>query len=253
MNEVETIMQMLQQYFGKSALLVLALFAVIHWTKESKNRKKYLICVILMLVLLLNDFVFHLIKIAGEEDTYYRLLWIIPITLFAAYFVIELWSELSGYKRVGSAVIMGVFLWIYTVPSWTTWGNIPSNIYQLDDEVIEVADIIENHSCGKRVNIIDDYTVSWHIREYNDNLCDPGADDYDLLLIIHEKYLEYTKEQLEDAVVAAQMDYVILPKEKEKANALLSCYEFDLIGSSEHYNIYYMNRKAILERKQNEV
>lgn len=251
MNEVETVMQMLQQYFGRSVLLVLAFFAILHWTKGSKNRKNYLICVIVMFILLLNDFVFGMIKKAGEGDTYYRILWILPITLFAAYLIIELWSELSGYKRIGMAILMGVFLWIYTVPSWTSWGNLPTNIYQLDDEIIEVADIIEKHSGGEHVNIIDDDTISWHVREYNENLCIPGIDDEELLLMIQEKKLDYSREEVEEIAFYARVDYIIVQKDKEKANALFRNTMFELIGSSNNYNIYFVNRPAVAEHLSN--
>ena len=146
-----------------------------------------------------------------------------------------------------TALMIG-FLWINAAPAWDSWVNLPSNIYQLDDEIIEVADIIENHSGGERVNITDDYTISWHIREYNDNLCDSGADDYTLLQLISEECVTFSKEEIENAVLAAQTDYVILQKEKEKANTLLKNAEFEVIGSSDNYNIYYMNRPAIEDR-----
>lgn len=248
MYEVESIMQMLQQYFGKNALPVIAFLAVICWTKKSKNRKRYLLCVTVMFALLLNDFVFEIVVKVGEGETYYRVLWILPVTLLAAYLGVELWSELFGWKRIGMTILMLGFIWIYAVPAWDSWLDLPTNIYQLDNETIEVADMIEKHSGGKRVNIIDDYSISWHIREYSDNLCDPGAEAYALRLLLSEKCLTFSKDEIDYAVLDAQSDYVILQKEKEGANAVLIDAEFELVGSSENYNIYYMNRQEIVER-----
>ncbi len=248
MSGVESIIQMLHQYFGKNALLVIAFVALLYWTRKSENRKRYIACVVVLFVILLNDIVFGLIVKVGESETYYRILWILPVTLLAAYLGIELWSELSGWKRIGIAALILGFVWINAVPSWASWVNIPSNVYQMDDEVLEIADIIEAHSGGERVNIIDDYTISWHIREYNDNLCDPGAEDYYLRLIISEECVTFSKEEVENAAWLAQTDYVILQKEKVEANAALVNAEFELVGSSDNYNIYYTNRPAIAAR-----
>jgi hypothetical protein len=116
----------------------------------------------------------------------------------------------------------------------------------MDDEVIAIADLIENHSGGARVNIIDDYSVSWYIREYDDNLCDPGGDDNTLKQIIYENYVDYTNEEIKEATWKAQIDYIILPKTRIEAMATFERAEFTLIGSSDNYNIYYTNRSALI-------
>lgn len=245
MYGIESIAQMLKQYFAGNALLVIAVIALLHWGKKSVARKKYIICVIVLLAVLLNDLVFQFVIKIGESGTFYRVLWILPVPLFAAYLIIELWDGLSGWKRCVFVVLALGFLLANAVPDWNNWGKIPSNIYQMDEEVIAIADMIEEHSGGKRVNIIDDYSISWYIREYNDNLCDPGAEDYYLRLIISEQSLAFKKADIENAAVIAKIDYIILQKNKLGANETLSNAGFELIGSSDNYNIYYTDRTAL--------
>jgi hypothetical protein len=246
MYEVENIIQMLQQYFAGNALPVIACIALLYWGRKSINRKRYLVCVAVFLVLLLNDLTFWVIGKIGETETYYRILWILPIPLLAAYLVVELWSVLSGRKRALVIALTAVFVLTNAAPNWSTWANWPTNIYQMDEEVLAIADMIDTHSGGARVNVIDDYSVTLYIREYDDLLCDPGAEDYYLRQIINEEYVKYSKADIENAAVLALTDYIILEKDKTDANAAFERAEFELIGSSDHYNIYYTNRPALL-------
>jgi hypothetical protein len=246
MNEVDTIIQMLEQYFEGNALLVIACIALLYWGRKSINRKRYLICAAVFVVLLLNELTFWIIGKIGEAETYYRILWILPIPLFAAYLVVELWSVLSGWKRGMVIAITAVFVLMNAAPNWNTWENLPTNIYQMDEEVLVIADMIDAHSGGARVNVIDDYSVTMYIREYDDLLCDPGAEDYYLRQIISEEYVGYSKAEMENAAVLALTDYIILEKDKTDANAAFERAEFELIGSSDNYNIYYTNRPALL-------
>jgi hypothetical protein len=245
MNGVDSIIRMLQQYFAGNALPVIACIALLYWGRKSINRKRYLVCVAILFALFLNDFTFRCIVKIGENATFYRILWIFPIPLLAAYLVVELWSSLSGWKRGLLIALTAVFVLVNASPNWSTWGHLPSNIYQMDDEVLAIADMIDAHSGGVRVNVIDDYSVTLYIREYDDLLCDPGAEDYYLRQIISENYVGYTKDQIENAAVLALTDYIILQKTKIEANAAFERAEFELIGSTENYNIYYTNRPAL--------
>jgi hypothetical protein len=170
----------------------------------------------------------------------------LPVTVLAAYLVIELCGKLTGWKRAVLILLTCCLVLVYAVPNWDNWTKIPANVYQMDDEVIAIADLIENHSGGARVNIIDDYSVSWYIREYDDNLCDPGGEDYTLRQIIYETYVDFTKEEIENAAVLARIDYIILPKTRTAAKDVFERAEFTLIGSSDNYNIYYTNRSALI-------
>jgi hypothetical protein len=59
-------------------------------------------------------------------------------------------------------------------------------------------------------------------------------------------YVGYSKTEMENAAVLAEIDYIILPKTRTEANDAFERAEFTLIGSSENYNIYYTNRSALI-------
>jgi hypothetical protein len=233
---------MLHQYFNGNVLLILAVIALLYWSRKNINRTRYIACVGILLMLLLNNLCFRLVVKIGETETFYRVLWMLPVTILAAYLIIEMCGKLSGWKRAVLIVTTGYLVMAYAVPNWNNWIKLPSNVYQLEDEVIAIADLIEDHSGGARVNIIDDYSVSLYIREYDDNLCEPGGEDYILRQIIYENCVDYTKEEIVDAAWEAWIDYIILPKTRTEAKAAFERAKFTLIGSSDNYNIYYTNR-----------
>ncbi len=241
MLEIDSILKMVQWYFGGNVLLVIAMVALLYWGKKTEKRKQYIICAMLCFVLLCNDLVFLFVKKAGETKTFYRVLWIIPVTILASYLMIELANQLDGIRK-GLLIILTIgFVCVNTNPDWFRQITLPENVYQMNNEWIELIDMIDEHSGGERVNVVDDYSVLWYGREYNDNLCTLGIGDYNLRTILEHTDMSYNPEDVRSAVDEAAADYIIINKTKKFGNESLANADFELVGSSENYNIYYTN------------
>ncbi len=241
MLEIDSILKTVQWYFGGNVLLVIAMIALLYWGNKTKKRKQYIICAVLCFALLCNDLVFLLVKKAEETQTFYRVLWILPITILAAYLMIELANQLEGIRKGVLIILIIGFVWVNINSDWSKWTTLPENVYQINNEWIELIDIIDEHSGGERVNVVDDYSVLWYGREYNDNLCTLGIGDYNLRTILEHTNVSYNPEDVRSAVCEAAADYIIIKKAKKFGNESLANADFELVGSSENYNIYYTN------------
>lgn len=246
MLNLDSIIQVVQWYFDGNVLLIVALLALLYWGRKTKKRKQYLVCAALSFVLVCNDFVFWFAKKADEGETFYRVLWILPVALLSAYLIVELAGELKGIKKGMLIILTALFVVLNAVPSFENWTKLPSNVYQIDDEWIEIADMIDGHSGGKRVNVIDDYSVLWYAREYNDNLCTLGIGDYDLRVMLTHPDNVFDKIDVENAIINAAADYIIVSKEQICGNASLVEAGIELVGQTANYNIYCTNRFDII-------
>jgi hypothetical protein len=249
MYSLDSAIQVVRWYFDGNVLLIAALLALLYWGRKTEKRKHYVLCAVVCFGLICNDLVFWLVKKADEADTFYRVLWILPVTLLSAYLIVELADQLKGIRKGILIILTVLFVVINAIPSFENWVKFPSNIYQIDDEWIEIADMIDEHSGGKRVNVIDDYSVLWHAREYDDNLCMLGIGDYDLRVIITHPYNIFDKIDVESAIVNSATDYIIVPKEQICGNASLENAGIELIGQTDTYNVYCTNRFDIIYRQ----
>lgn len=234
-------MERYELYFAGNALVILAAIGLLWWSRNQSQRRKLIIFISLLFLAMFNDLVYRFVIVRIEETgTYYRLLWILPVNVMAAYLVIEVASMLKGWKKGTLLVIVAGFLVVNAMPGLSSWTTLPTNVYQLDDEVIEIADMIDAHSGGKRVNVIDsDYTAIWHMREYNDNICYLGWGDEEIREIVGSGTQISSCEAVYEAICSSAVRYVIVKKEFRNANTSLENAEVPLIGSTQQYNVYY--------------
>lgn len=234
-------MERYQLYFAGNALILLAAIGLLWWSKGQREKRRLVIYISIIFLVVFNDIVYRYVAVRlGEMDTYYRFLWILPVNVLAAYLVIEVSSLLKSWKKGAFVIIVISFLLVNEMPGLMTWITLPSNVYNLDDNVIQIADIIDSHSGGKRVNVIDsDYTVIWHMREYDDNICYLGWGDEMIREIVGSGAQVYSCEEVHEAICSSAVRYVIVKKEFRNANTSLENAEVPRIGSTQQYNVYY--------------
>lgn len=248
MQNINSIIEVLHSYFAGNVVLLIALLAFIYFVR--KNGKKvslYVALVLVGLLMIFNGVSYWFARKVGEGETYYRLLWILPVTVFAAYFVIELWHAIKGWKKVVFAALGMIVIGLYSKVSLPADLALPDNIYQLDADVLQVADIIEAHSGGKRVSLLDDGSVSYSIRQYNENICDSPGSTYYMDVLLAMQNPNYTGNQIRQFTALTESDYIALQKEKIIQNLLVKDAGFVQIGASDHYNVYYVDQQKLNE------
>lgn len=243
-------MERYELYFAGNALVILAAIGLLWWSRNQGQKRKLIIYISILFLAMFNDLVYRLVIVRiGETETYYRFLWILPVNVMAAYLVVEVASLLKGWKKGAILVILAGFLVANAMPGISSWTTLPTNVYQLDDEVIEIADMIDAHSGGKRVNVIDsDYTAIWHMREYNDNINYLGLWDEGIRTILGREADYYEKSVVQEAICNSAVRYIIVRNSFENANKSLQDADVELIGQTQNYNVYYTNLDQLREQ-----
>lgn len=244
-------MERYELYFAGNALVILAAIGLLWWSRNQGQKRKLIIYISILFLAMFNDLVYRLVIVRiGETETYYRFLWILPVNVMAAYLVVEVASLLKGWKKGAILVILAGFLVANAMPGISSWTTLPTNVYQLDDEVIEIADMIDTHSGGKRVNVIDsDYTAIWHMREYNDNIIYFGMWDEGIREIVGRESDYYDKSTVQAAICDSVANYIIVRNSFENANKSLQDADVEMIGQTQNYNVYCTDLERLMENQ----
>lgn len=251
MQGIETFIDALSLYITNNVLVIVFLIAALYILKKSNQKqRKYLIAVAIVAILMVfNGVAFAILKCLGEETTYYRFFWICPIVLASAYLVVEIFFELTVKRcqKIALLIIFGVMLFVYSSQSLSDWWNIPSNVYQLDDDIIELGDLIDEQTGGDRTILLVNDDVSAHIREYNANIISNPDGMY---------YLDEVINGNNDSCMARNVmmfmdfnlaEYIAVEKEKLGTNRLFESIGCEKVGETEKYNLYFYDYELLAE------
>ena len=243
MQGINSFSEVIRFYFAGNILLVLAVIGLAYWLmKSNKEIRKWAAVLLIGILFIYNGISYRVICLVGESDTYYRLLWILPVTLFGAYMVIELWHMLEERKKIIYALFLVCVFGVTCVFPVDGWIKIPENVYQISNDAVGIADIIDEHSGGARVAVWEDGSIRGSIREYNDNICWPMGDRERLDYSLISQEPEFTAEEIKQYVKQAETDYIILRKDKATAIGWIEEIGYPLIGQTANYNVYYVER-----------
>lgn len=154
-------------YFGDTFFLIILLFGVvcILIKRDSKVNKKLLyalggFCVSFPIL-------FVIFAILGMKSVFYRVLWILPLSLITG--IGFTWIQ-KRKKDGNSLYVLCICILILLVGNICFEPNrlsFPENIYKLDDEVIEVAKIMEEDSEKENIIVIGEMPFMIQIRQYS--------------------------------------------------------------------------------------
>ena len=155
-NEVITLFR---EYMGTGLIVGWFLLALVYLMLKEKRKNIRIVFVYVPLVLLLlyfNPLVAEIIYGLAGNEIYYRILWLLPITVVIAYSVIHLYGQLKGKIRIVFAAICAVLCmisgsFIYSNPFF---GR-AENLYHVPDSVVNICDAIEVQGREVAVKIID--------------------------------------------------------------------------------------------------
>lgn len=248
MSNAENIWNVIAWYFGSSVVIAAFLILMtVHRAGRKKENRNYAAFCIVMGLLLWNNVTYGLIKKLGEGDTYYRFLWVFPVALFLAYFLMEGWDKIrSSAKRAVFAVMAVFIIFLYSGSTLKDWVTLPENIYQLSDDKIELCDLIDEVSGGERVVVYGEDDLLYGVREYNANICKAteGEKGY-LYYLITENEADASGQLMLGILVNARIDYIAVRKEYTAAQAALSGGGCAKAGETENYYLYYADQEVL--------
>lgn len=251
MQEVGSFFDSLRLFLENNILIVVFLIAIFYILKKSNQRhRRYLITVAVMAVLFVfNGIAFAVIKWIGEDTTYYRFFWICPIVLTSAYLMVELLFEaaIKKWQKACLALVFAVMVFGNYGQSFNGWGNIPSNIYQIDDDIVQLCDLIDKHSGGRRTIFLANYDIAYHMREYNANIIINPDGNFYLDEIVNGDNIDYAARNVMMFMEFNMAEYIAIEKEKVGTNRLFYSVGCEKIGETNGFNLYHYDSKLLAE------
>ena len=248
MQEVGSVLEMIRRYFEGNLILPIIFIVLLCFIKDfSKKQKKYILSIVIVLFLLFNPLVFKLMEKVGEEETYYRLIWMIPFGCILAGGIIRVWESFQTKRQKLLFVgIVGVTVFLYTPNSLFDWSN--ASVSCMPEEVIALADVITEDAGEAEVSLFLNSDDVETIREYNAKilLVDDGPEDVFAFMFQHNLG-NITGENVNAVIANTGIEYVYVEKEKNISQMALMSGGGMFAGETEHYYVYRFDLEGARE------
>lgn len=242
----------LKLYGGNGFLLLLFLISAIYLLIAEKSVKKKIMLGIIPLIFFVG-FLFPVTKIVyvavfdDGSDTYYRLLWLIPMYVVIAYAACKVVFTLKKamYQRIAIVAMVTVIAvtgsLVYLSPN-ITWAE---NAYHIPDSVIDICDVIAPENDEPRVRAAFPSELVHFVRQYDTDILMPYGremvvtqwDYYNPVYEVMEKPEIIDAEALLEATRETKCSYIIL-SENRKINKDLTELGLEFVTTLHGYNIY---------------
>jgi len=156
------------EYIGTGLIFVYYLACIVRMIIVEK-RKEYRMLFIYMpaviLVLFFNPFVAKMMQTYADEEVYYRIMWLIPVSVTISYTVVDLYCNLKGKLRGIVLVLSAIMIitggkLIYTDTAY----SVAENEYHVPQSVVDVCDAII--SPGREIRAAFPTEMLVYVRQY---------------------------------------------------------------------------------------
>ncbi len=241
-------------YNGESWHMALFAAAVFYLCAAEKHRgKKALLAyasLCLCVLFFFPPFSAVAVRIMGEE-TYYRILWILPVPAVVAYAAAKcmmqrqkLWQK-AAIGALAALLIVKGGVYVYAHPTFAK----AENLYKLPQAAVEIGKVLEAEAEAKKdwVMAAAEPELLPYIRQYSANIHMPYGRE--MLVgrwsISHPLYEEMTRDIIKPALLYTQLersfcDYVVL-RQNHLIDSALEDYGAQKIASVYGYDIYKTN------------
>ena len=241
---MQTIMTIFKEYGGTGLYSVLFVLSLIYlgYTEEDKRVKTLFVYIPAVMLILFFLPPFYMLYNRLDEGTYYRILWLLPMTVVIAY---------AGCKAIGHHIKAGVLLgsivlilsgsYVYA----SQHMSLAENLYHLPQETIEICDMIRPAEGEERVwalfpaeqvHFVRQYTTTIQMPFGRDNLVESWGNNIHPLYELLQQDVIPVKE-LSELSIENYCNYIILLKTM-KVDGSLEEYGIEQIGETENYLIY---------------
>ncbi|MBD5504959.1 MAG: hypothetical protein HDR09_14835 [Lachnospiraceae bacterium] len=220
------------------------LFALLYLWLTEKNRSRRAIFVYAPTLLLALFFcpLFRkaFVRVLDDSETYYRLLWLLQMSMVSAYGMMRLCGR---HRRIGLVVISVAIIacgnYVYDSEHITK----AQNVYHLPQEAVDIVDLIEPEE--GRITVLVPADLIYYVRQYSTKIELPYGRE---MLIARWDYYHAMYEAMEKAEVIETesfveltrqypCSYVVLKEDREMTEPL-SDYGFVLYDQVGDYLIY---------------
>lgn len=247
-----------KNYAGGRYIVVLFLLALAFLLFAEKNKKRRALFVYMPLSLLLLFFfpIFRkvFVRLMGEGDTYYRILWLVPMGMVIAYGSVKLAALLAEkYDKNGiwlkrgvlAAVCVAVMLcgkYVYA----SQYMSKAENPYHLPQKVIDICDVIAPAEGEERIWAVFPTDLVYFVRQYDTDIqllygremVEPKWQYAEPVHTIMNHPTTIDVEELLKLTRERYCTYIVLPSNKD-ITADPTDYGLELLDTIEGYPIYY--------------
>ena len=239
-------------YFANPLLAILLVASAIYIIVTEKDWKKKILLGILPMVILVG-FLFPVTKIvyvaAFDEgsDTYYRVLWLVPMYMVIGYAVCKLVSGFGNrvWQRVALVISLVVIVLSGSLVYLNQYMSVAENLYHIPQHVVDICDVIKPDEGEARVRAAFPSELVHYVRQYDTNILMPFGremvvtqwDYYNMVYEVMEKPDVINAEDLIEATRQTQCRYIVLAKDR-KIDKNLSTLGLKLINTVDKYYIY---------------
>lgn len=180
------------------------------------------------------------VRLLDDSETYYRLLWLLQMSLVSAYGVIRL---CAAHRRIGTALACLLILFGGDYVYDSEHISKAENAYHLPQETVDIAEMIEPQE--GRITVLVPADLIYYIRQYSSNIELPYGRE---MLISRWAYHHPMYEAMEEAEVIETETFVelareypcayIILKEDRETTEPLTAYGYEVYGQVDEFVIY---------------
>lgn len=241
---MKEVLVIFQEFTGSGFLTILYLLALLYlWTVEKNPTIRAILVYGASIIQLLffMPFFYYGYQLL-DAGTYYRILWILPMTVTIAYSGVKILGKYpSGSIIIGIVLIAVCGKYVYSNPYMTK----AENAYHIPQEVIDVCDIIMPEEDEERVTGIFPDELIHFVRQYTSRIQMVYGRDYlapDWIYGDHpiREVMNQEKIRVSELIRLAteqKCQYIILEKSKGTIGKFEK-FNVTKIGETTNYNIY---------------
>ena len=238
-------------YFSNPLLAILLVASAIYIIVAEKDWKKKILLGILPVVILAG-FLFPVTKMVyvaafDESDTYYRVLWLVPMYVVIGYAVCKLVFSFGSKMKQRIALVAALVVVVLSghLVYLNQYMSVAQNLYHIPQHVIDICDVIAPADGEDRVRAAFPSELVHFVRQYDTNILMPYGremvvtqwDYYNPVYEVMEKPEVIEAEELLDATRQTGCRYIVLAKDR-KINKNLTTLGLKLIETIDKYYIY---------------
>lgn len=242
----QMITRLFQNYMGVGLIMGWYLLALVYlWFTEKDRRRRIMLLYVPLTVLVLyfNPLFARLMYGVLGDEIYYRILWLLPVTVVIAYAVVSLYGQLIGRKRYFFAMLSTILAivsgsCVYASPHF----SVAQNLYHMPQAVVDICDAIGVE--GREVMAVFPREMLSYVRQYSPLVCMPYGRE---ILVEGWKASSPLFDAMEEEILDMDVilplakgyssHFVIVPADKVVIGNVED-YDFVLVNQIDGYDIY---------------
>ncbi len=240
------VVELFREFMGTGLILILYLISLVYLFVREKRQVVRILLIYVPLVLLLfyfNPLFADLVYGLAGAEVYYRILWLLPITIVIAYTCVQIYGELKGPVKslwaIAAAVVIALSgSYIYSNPHFQK----AQNMYHVPDAVVNICDTIVVP--GREVMVVFPIELVQYVRQYTPLVCMPYGREMiverwhyqnDLHDVMESEPIDLR--QLAPLAKEARCHYVVLRKDSVVIGNLAAA-NWSFVKETDGYEIY---------------